>query len=378
MTVKTGQAVTVLFSTSNATTGALADADATPVGTLYVDGTANAATVTETNVSTGIYRAAVTLPALAAGQIVSLGIAATVAGVAGGGVVWQDVADTVHTSDVKTDTAAILVDTGTDGVKVGATQGAVTWGQQKISANVAGEGALHLTNSNANGVGLSATGKMIGIKADGSGGGAGYGLLASGAVGGLVGSGQYGIIASGTAADFSPALAEAGADGDTLETLSDQMDLAALEATLTAIKGAGWTTETLKALDTLLDAVKAKTDLISTATMTVVSPVNSDGDIEIDRGYDYYAADGRSLTWTDDTPATWPDLTGATATFIVGDYLEEECTITDPTGPATITLELSAANTELLPLGVRPFRIEVLLDNDHLILQIRGIITVHD
>jgi hypothetical protein len=118
--VKSGQAVTVLFSTSNATTGALADADATPVGTLYVDGTANAATVTETNVSTGIYKAAVTLPALTAGQIVSLGIAATVAGVAGGGIVWQDVADTVHTSDVKTDTAAILADTGTDGVLLAA------------------------------------------------------------------------------------------------------------------------------------------------------------------------------------------------------------------------------------------------------------------
>lgn len=118
--VKSGQAVTVLFSTSNATTGALADADATPVGTLYVDGTANAATVTETNVSTGIYKAAVTLPALTAGQIVSLGIAATVAGVAGGGIVWQDVADTSRVSDVKSDTAAILVDTGTDGVKIAA------------------------------------------------------------------------------------------------------------------------------------------------------------------------------------------------------------------------------------------------------------------
>lgn len=34
----------------------------------------------------------------------------------------------------------------------------------------------------------------------------------------------------------------------------------ALEATLTAIKGAGWTTETLAALDVLIDAIKAKTD----------------------------------------------------------------------------------------------------------------------
>lgn len=46
-----------------------------------------------------------------------------------------------------------------------------------------------------------------------------------------------------------------GADGDTLETLSDQVDLAALEATLTAMKGAGWTNETLKAIKDLLDAL---------------------------------------------------------------------------------------------------------------------------
>lgn len=39
-----------------------------------------------------------------------------------------------------------------------------------------------------------------------------------------------------------------GADSDTLETLSDQLDLTALEATLTAMKGAGWTTETLKVI----------------------------------------------------------------------------------------------------------------------------------
>lgn len=118
MTVKSAQAVTVLFSTANATTGAAADATGAPTGTLYVDGTANGAAVTVTNITTGVYKAAVTLPALTAGQIVSLRIAATVATIAAEGVVWQDVADTSLNSDVKTDTAAILLDTGTDGVVV--------------------------------------------------------------------------------------------------------------------------------------------------------------------------------------------------------------------------------------------------------------------
>ena len=55
-----------------------------------------------------------------------------------------------------------------------------------------------------------------------------------------------------------------GADNDTLKTISDQIDLQALETTLTAIKGSGWTTETLKAikeyvddLETRLSAVRA-------------------------------------------------------------------------------------------------------------------------
>jgi len=46
----------------------------------------------------------------------------------------------------------------------------------------------------------------------------------------------------------STQVARVGADSDTLETLSDQLDAAALEATLTAIKGAGWTSENLTAM----------------------------------------------------------------------------------------------------------------------------------
>jgi hypothetical protein len=49
----------------------------------------------------------------------------------------------------------------------------------------------------------------------------------------------------------------------------------ALEGTQTAIKGAGWSTETLAAIDVLIDAIKAKTDLITTGTtVTIASPVS--------------------------------------------------------------------------------------------------------
>jgi hypothetical protein len=100
MSVKSGQAMTVLFSTANAMTGAAADAAGVPVGTLYINGVANDAVVTVTAVATGLYKAAVTLPALSAGDVASLRVAATVSGIAGEGVVWQETADTRRTSDL--------------------------------------------------------------------------------------------------------------------------------------------------------------------------------------------------------------------------------------------------------------------------------------
>ena len=48
----------------------------------------------------------------------------------------------------------------------------------------------------------------------------------------------------------------------------------ALEATLTAIKGVGWTTETLAAIDVLIDAIKVKTDAFTTSSINYVSPIS--------------------------------------------------------------------------------------------------------
>ena len=45
-----------------------------------------------------------------------------------------------------------------DSMVLAATQGAITWDQQVISANVDSEGALHLVNSNTNGVGVMTSG----------------------------------------------------------------------------------------------------------------------------------------------------------------------------------------------------------------------------
>jgi hypothetical protein len=108
MTVKTGQALAVTFTTSDPTTGAAADATGTPVGTLWVDGVANGAavTVTKPGGTTGVYKAAVTLPVLTAGQVVAIHVTATVNAIAGAGIVFQDTADTQLISEAP---AAALV-----------------------------------------------------------------------------------------------------------------------------------------------------------------------------------------------------------------------------------------------------------------------------
>jgi hypothetical protein len=110
MTVKTGQAWAGTFVTLDAT-GALATPSSGPAGVLYVDGTANAATVTITG--SNPYKWAVTLPSLTAGQRVDMYITATIATIATAGFVASAQADTALLSEVKTDTAAILADTGT-------------------------------------------------------------------------------------------------------------------------------------------------------------------------------------------------------------------------------------------------------------------------
>ena len=112
MTVKSGQALAPTFVTSDPATGAAMDATGTPVGTLYVDGTATADAVTVTKpAGTGIYKAAVTLPVLTAGQLVAIHVTATVNAVAGAGIVFQDTADTLRISDGLT-----LAATGLDAI----------------------------------------------------------------------------------------------------------------------------------------------------------------------------------------------------------------------------------------------------------------------
>ena len=93
MTIQSAQSVTVLFTTRVFSTGVGTNADSLPTGAVYVNGTANAATVTVTNITTGIYKAAATMPTLAAADAVELVISATVGGVSDKAIVWGDTCD---------------------------------------------------------------------------------------------------------------------------------------------------------------------------------------------------------------------------------------------------------------------------------------------
>jgi hypothetical protein len=115
MTVKTGGAWAGIFETL-AATGAFATPSVGPAGVLYVDGVADAATVTITG--SNPYKFAVTLPSLTAGQRVDMYITATIDGIATGNPVASEQADTALVSEVKTETAAILEDTAAIGTSV--------------------------------------------------------------------------------------------------------------------------------------------------------------------------------------------------------------------------------------------------------------------
>lgn len=104
MTVKTGTSWAGTFVTLDST-GALSAATTGPAGTLYVDGTANGATVTITG--SNPYKWSVTLPSLTAGQRVDMYITATVATVATAGFVASEQADTSLLSD------GVVVNSGT-------------------------------------------------------------------------------------------------------------------------------------------------------------------------------------------------------------------------------------------------------------------------
>jgi len=93
MSIAAGMTITKLFVVENPSTRAAVDADALPTGELYVAGAADAATVTVSHISTGLYKASILLPALTDGQVCDLVVSYSISSVAIKDVVWSDAAD---------------------------------------------------------------------------------------------------------------------------------------------------------------------------------------------------------------------------------------------------------------------------------------------
>jgi len=157
----------------------------------------------------------------------------------------------------------------------------------------------------------------------------------------------------------------------------------ALEATLTAIKGAGWTNETLKKIVADIAAISAGGGAtaaevwayalrtltgFTTTEFHVIGPVRNDGKIDALAGDDYYAADGRGMVWSD---TAWPDLTGATVNFISGSTTIAMSVVTAGTGEQTVNLDVPKA-TSLAMKGEFKFIIQATLTNGHVATLLEG------
>jgi hypothetical protein len=97
---------------------------------------------------------------------------------------------------------------------------------------------------------------------------------------------------------------------------------------------------------------------LATTPVTVVSPVTQTGDVELIRGDDYLAADGRQLVFIN---TSWPSLIGASVNFVVtpifgGPPTTLPMTVADA---STVTIELTSTFTAGLASGSESYRLTI-------------------
>ena len=372
--VRSAQAITVLFTTSNPTTGAAADATGTPTGTLYVNGTANGATVTVTNVTTGVYKAALTLPSLGAGDIVSLRISATVASVAGEGVIWQDVGDTVRTSDTLTANPAsggIVAGSFGAGAINAAAIAADAITDAKVASDVTIASVTGAVGSVTAGVTLAASAIQAIWDAATSA------LSTVGSIGKWI-LDKLDVVLStrlALASYTAPPTAAENADATLDALLSGHAIPGSAGAALSAAGGAA---------DPLTNAVpgsyaagSAGAALARIAnepiSVTITSPVTSDGDFEMIVGDDWAVSESRQF---DFALVGIVDLTGATVTWYTnlgGVTASKAMTIvTNTATTATVRLTLTASESAAWRAGIWAFGIRAVLSNAHVVTLVSG------
>ena len=300
--------------------------------------------------------------------------------------------------------------------RLGPVQGDVEFGQVKMLANVDSEGALHLVNSHANGVGLMTTGGSSGFGQKNTGRigtydlgtvtgakheGAVYGTEnnASGASGRGVydvalNTGGEGHVMEGTTYDLTADIhgAVSGSVGSiaTGGIAAASFAAGAIDASAIAADAIGSSELAATAVNEIADQVwdeaiaghltagttGAKLNLIGTAAYTVTSPVSSDGTaITIVRGDDYLLTDSRQLAFTS---TGWPTITGATVKLRV--KFGKTATITEysatVTGAQACYVPLTTVQTAAMVPGVYKFDLQATLVNLSVVTLVQGALSV--
>jgi len=317
--LKSGQTWAGIFATYDSD-GSLKAPSSGPTGTLYIDGTSNAATVTITG--SNPYKFSVTLPTLTAGQRVDMYITATISGIATAGIVASDQADTAYISNVKSDTADILADTGTDGVllSVGTGSKQIDLSSGKVLLQPTQTGVTIPTVTNLTNLPTMPTDWITadGVKADAvtkiqSG-------LATAAaltvVSGYVDELETRLTAA--RAGYLDKLNVSGTLANTDNANSFKADVSnlALEATLSAIKGSGWTNETLKAIKEYVDDLESRLTAVRAGYLDNLTKLDANISSRL-AASGYTAPDNANIlnikAKTDNLPATPADEATLTA-----------------------------------------------------------------
>jgi len=252
------------------------------------------------------------------------------------------------------DTRPALLDT---------TQGAITWGQQKIAANVNGEGALDIRNANASGIGTYNLGGQNGLMNEGA---ANYGQYNVGGVTGQRDEGvaDYGIEAVGGTNATNPDWAVAG----------DAMALTGAERTTTAMVIWNTLTAALVAVGSIgkyivdyLALIWGKAALIGSGAAMTTTPVTASGNVSIIKGDSYLNADGRRLEWTN---TGWNVAVGSTIMVIIQNVENFTGTRLSAT---SIGLELTTTQTAALTEGNFLFSVQEVKVGGERITLVQGV-----
>lgn len=126
-------------------------------------------------------------------------------------------------------------------------------------------------------------------------------------------------------------------------------------------------------VDDQIPAIKAKTDLLGVSSVSVASPVATDGTVSIVIGDDYLAADGRALQWIS---SRWVPLTSAAITFSCplgdGTTLTRSGTVAVDGSSQIVSVELTAVQTGELNAGVYSYSVEAQMPSDDIVTLATG------